>query len=342
MLNQKFSNYSTFSARISTKKYQKALEDFKKKSIDKSAAPAVEEGSENVLEAPEEAFKKKTQLPTTLESTSICLFTNVLFESFEKNLEQMAKKFGFIVYEEKSCVKKQDLIKYLAKLIHKENRCIYCDQRFKNGSDVQKHMVSKMHCLMNPEYFGQYEKFYDFSEENRRVALELQERFKHVKSDNQFVYMIKNKSEEAKREKKTEEIRENGSADGSEEDDWEDDEVAEEDAEKSRAESRSGQLRGEVQHQESQAARDRRAAAAEWQDRRPPRLPVLLQAALPLQRRLREAQDAHGGQRAHEESREDGAVARAAHSCDGWREPAEHAELPVLPEQPAQEGGQVF
>jgi C2H2 type zinc-finger (2 copies) len=163
----------------------------------------------------------------------------VLFESFEKNLEQMAKKFGFIVYEEKSCVKKQELIKYLAKLIHKENRCIYCDQRFKSGSDVQKHMVSKMHCLMNPEYFGQYEKFYDFSEENRRVALELQERFKHVKSDNQFVYMIKNKPEEDKREKQTEEIRENGSADGSDEEEWEDDEV-EEDAEKSRTKSHSG------------------------------------------------------------------------------------------------------
>ncbi len=161
----------------------------------------------------------------------------MLCESFEKNLEQMAKKYGFVVYEEKSCMKKEALVKYLAKLIHKETRCIYCDQRFKTGSDVQKHMVSKMHCLMNPEYFGQYERFYDFSEENRRVALELQERFKHVKTDNQFVYMIKNKSEEDKDKplKHAEEIRENGSAPDSDSEEWEDDEAEPEtDPEKSR------------------------------------------------------------------------------------------------------------
>jgi hypothetical protein len=235
VLNQKFSNYSTFSARISTKKYQKANEEFKKKSVDKSAAPAVEEISEKVLEAPEEAFKKKSQLPTTLESTAICLFTNVLFESFEKNLEQMAKKFGFIIYEEKSCVKKEALVKYLAKVIHKEFRCLFCDLRFKSGVDVQRHMVSKMHCSMNPEYFGQYEKFYDFSQENRRVALELQERFKHVKSDNQFVYMIKNKPEGGRKEQPAGETKEQGSAEVSEDGEWEDDEAGlHAEAEKSR------------------------------------------------------------------------------------------------------------
>ena len=48
---------------------------------------------------------------------------------------------------------------------------------------------------MNSDYFGQYERFFDFREENRRIAKELEARFKNTKADNQFVYKIKNKPE---------------------------------------------------------------------------------------------------------------------------------------------------
>lgn len=198
VLNQKFSNYATFAGRLNTKKYQKALETYKEKSKDvteKKDEPQ-EEISEKILEeTPADGFKKKKNLPTTLESTSICLFTNVLLESFEKNLEHMRKKFGFFILDEKCCTKKEELIKYLARVIHKDFTCIYCQQKFKSADSCQKHMVSKEHTMMNSEYFGQYERFYDFREENRRIAKELEERFKHIKADNQFVYMIKNKAE---------------------------------------------------------------------------------------------------------------------------------------------------
>lgn len=202
VLNQKFSNYATFANRLTTKKYQKAVEDKKNKSNSsaeqKPTEPEMSDKPEVDSEAMAQAnFKKKVSVPTTLESLNICLFSNAMFESFEANLEQMRKNYGFFILDERCCTKKAELIKYLAKIIQKDFSCIYCDARFKNADSAQRHIISKQHAFMNPEYFGQYEKFYDFREENRRVALELQERFKNVKADNQFVYSIKNKPEPA-------------------------------------------------------------------------------------------------------------------------------------------------
>lgn len=200
VLNQKYTNYATFASRLTTKRYQKAHETFKSKSQDMTKAqveaPAEEEISEKILEegAPD-AFKKKSQPATTLDSTSICLFTNCMFESFEKNLNNMSNKYGFFILDEKCCIKKEELVRYLAKVIQKEHLCIYCQQRFKSADSVQKHIISKEHALMNSDYFGQYERFYDFREENRRIAKDMEERFKNVTGNNQLVYTIKNKPE---------------------------------------------------------------------------------------------------------------------------------------------------
>lgn len=214
ILNQKYSNYATFANRLTTKRYQKAVEDKKNKSatsepvnkpsepINKSFEPILETEMNDKPEVPKESsiqanFRKKISVPTTLESINICLFTNAMFESFEANLKQMRENFGFFILDERCCVKKPELMKYLAKVIQKDHLCIFCNARFKNGDSTQRHIISKQHGLMNSEYFGQYEKFYDFREENRRVALELQERFKNVKTDNEFVFSIKNKPEPA-------------------------------------------------------------------------------------------------------------------------------------------------
>lgn len=63
-------------------------------------------------------------------------------------------------------------------------------------------MIDSQHCFMNPEEFGQYEDFYDFTEENRRTALRLQEKFKGVKEtdDNTFLYKITEKEIEPQAE----------------------------------------------------------------------------------------------------------------------------------------------
>lgn len=228
VMNQKYSNYTTYANRLTTKRYQKAMEDKKGKSTapaeQKPQEPDMGDKPEQILvdDSAQANFKKKASVPTTLESLNICLFTNAMFESFEANLNQMMKNYGFFILDEKCCVKKQELIKYLAKVIQKEHSCIYCFARFKSADSTQRHIVSKQHGMMNSEYFGQYERFYDFREENRRIALEQQEKLKHLTTDNQFVFKIKSKNEPAAiaaAESATE------VAEGSEgEDHWEDDE----------------------------------------------------------------------------------------------------------------------
>ena len=74
----------------------------------------------------------------------------------------MRKKFGFFLLDEKCCVKKEELIKYLARVIQKDFTCIYCNYKFKSAESCQNHILSKQHTIMNSEYFGQYERFYDF------------------------------------------------------------------------------------------------------------------------------------------------------------------------------------
>lgn len=48
--------------------------------------------------------------------------------------------------------------------------CIYCFQNtFKKFEDVQRHMVSKGHCMMNHENMEQFKPYYDFSKENQEI-----------------------------------------------------------------------------------------------------------------------------------------------------------------------------
>lgn len=241
VLNQKFTNYSTFAARLNSKKYQKALEEYKKKHKSGVQTPS----SQNILQEtiidetkpstePQGGdFKKKTKVNTTLDNLSVCLLTNVMSESFESNLIHMKNEFGFFILDERCCKDKEGLVKYLAKIIQKKFSCIYCTARFKDSESAQKHIIAKQHLLMNADYFGQYEKFYDFKEENRKIAQSLQEKYKNLKSaDNEYVYKIKNTSEKESVEKNpavqsapkaTEgEIAEDHSEEG-----WEDDESKE-------------------------------------------------------------------------------------------------------------------
>lgn len=199
VLNQKFCNYATFSSRLTTKKYKQALEEKKNKTpqpetteekqetIDEKPAPEVVE--DNVLSG--QAFKKKKDVLSTLDKLSICLFTNVDNGTFEDNLLKMRLTFNFSISDENCCKKKEDLIRYLASQIQKENSCIFCFRRFKSPDSAQQHIVEKKHTKMNDDYFGQYEKFYDFREENRRIARELAEKYKNLAGEGDFIYRIK-------------------------------------------------------------------------------------------------------------------------------------------------------
>lgn len=112
-------------------------------------------------------------------------------ESIEENLKYMEKKYGFFIIEAKSCINVQGLLKYLGELVHVQKKCISCDQIFKSGRDCQQHMIDKQHCFMDPDDFEQYDPYYDFTVENRKVAQRIQEKFGHLKShDNEFMFSI--------------------------------------------------------------------------------------------------------------------------------------------------------
>lgn len=85
----------------------------------------------------------------------------------------MKLKHSFFICDEDNCTDKEKLVQKLAQKVQKELECIYCDyykhKSFKTFQDVQNHMVSLGHCMMNPDYLHDYDDFYDYSEENMRI-----------------------------------------------------------------------------------------------------------------------------------------------------------------------------
>jgi hypothetical protein len=63
---------------------------------------------------------------TTVESLNGCLFSDTKSTTFQENLDFMFKTYGFFILEEKSCIDKEGLVRFLAKKIHEEKSCIYC------------------------------------------------------------------------------------------------------------------------------------------------------------------------------------------------------------------------
>ena len=82
----------------------------------------------NENSAPEE----KDEIKTTMDDINRCLFCNERSSTFEENLENMRKGFGFFIIEEESCFDKKGLVKFLAKLIFKYKECIFCGKIAKN------------------------------------------------------------------------------------------------------------------------------------------------------------------------------------------------------------------
>lgn len=79
---------------------------------------------------------------------------------------------------------------HLAKVIQEQNQCILCAAKFKTPECAQKHMIAKQHCGLNEEDFDQYEPFYDYAAENRRIAEKMQAKYGTDLTENAVVYRI--------------------------------------------------------------------------------------------------------------------------------------------------------
>ena len=68
----------------------------------------------------------------------------------------MKLKHSFFICDEDNCTDKEKLVNKLAQKVQKDLECIFCDyykhKTFKTFQDVQNHMVSLGHCMMNPDY----------------------------------------------------------------------------------------------------------------------------------------------------------------------------------------------
>lgn len=187
---KKFTNNNTLKQHLSTKKHIQAE---KQREVDAERDELMINEMKDTLN-----FKKESQAPRSspLEDNKACLFCSLQSTSFEVNLEHMEKKHGFFISEEQFCVNKKGLFTHIAKKILEKKLCIYCENvrcgNFKSGVAVQNHMVDKGHCFMHQDYFDEYERFYDFTEDNERIAKQMEEKYKNSKFGVEIDYEISN------------------------------------------------------------------------------------------------------------------------------------------------------
>lgn len=85
----------------------------------------------------------------------------------------MKLQHSFFICDEDNCTDPRRLVLRLARKIHKDLECIFCDyykrRSFKTASDVQRHMTGVGHCMMNPDYLADFDEFYDYSAENLQL-----------------------------------------------------------------------------------------------------------------------------------------------------------------------------
>lgn len=112
----------------------------------------------------------------------------------------MGKNFGFFILDEQSCNNKKGLIQFLSQKIFINKKCIFCgktlikakdSENFKTPEAVQMHMKDKGHCMMNREYFSEYEPFYDFTDYNntklQKIISTIEEKMEIEVIKNQFI-----------------------------------------------------------------------------------------------------------------------------------------------------------
>ena len=105
----------------------------------------------------ESTKKEPTDIKTTLDDISICLFCNYKNENLEQNIFHMINvhhlDIPFLF-----CIKNYtSLIKLLAKKIFTYHACLYCDtQKFSSNKALQSHMIDKNHTSINHEDLDEF------------------------------------------------------------------------------------------------------------------------------------------------------------------------------------------
>ncbi|KAJ3033324.1 hypothetical protein HDV00_006514, partial [Rhizophlyctis rosea] len=123
--------------------------------------------SATTKEEMEAILERKMESAIRLEETD-CLFCSKRSDTFEANMEHMAKGHSFFIPDIEYLVDLKGLIKYLGEKVAVANVCLYCNGKGRamhTLEAVRKHMLDKGHCKILYEGGAELEvaDFYDFS-----------------------------------------------------------------------------------------------------------------------------------------------------------------------------------
>ena len=86
------------------------------------------------------------------------------------NIEHMRIEHGFFIPDKLNCNNIEGLITRIAKKVLLNTQCLYCEhdkhKNFKSAGDAQNHMKDMGHCMINIDYIGEFNDFYDYTKDN--------------------------------------------------------------------------------------------------------------------------------------------------------------------------------
>jgi len=175
---KKFSNLKTYNAHVKSKKHIEREKIAKENgSDDQQSGTSVNITTEKLdpSKSPEPVVETPVQTEQEFIDEKIanahhyepneCLICFKIQESFEVNIEHMAKEHGLYIPDLEYVTDLPKLISYLGQKVGTGNACLYCNQVFCDAQAVTNHMKSLSHAKLkyDDDDMEELDDFYDFS-----------------------------------------------------------------------------------------------------------------------------------------------------------------------------------
>merc|ERR1712137_118569 len=176
---KKFSNQKTYDAHVQSKKHLEK-EKFARRDLgsDEELEGPVSSITKQPIDQPtetkkegsisyetEEDFVKEKMKNAHKFEDDECLICMKHSDSFESNIEHMAKEHGLYIPDLDYIIDLTGLIAYLGEKVGTGNACLFCNRIFGDAEAVGNHMRSLSHAKLkfDDEDMEEYEEFYDYS-----------------------------------------------------------------------------------------------------------------------------------------------------------------------------------
>lgn len=111
-----------------------------------------------------------TELLKTAMPPSVCFFCNKASLDMRANLTHMDRFHGFFVPEEQYVTNLDGFVDYVRFKVGAAATCLWCDKKFFDVGDAQRHMRSKDHCKIRYDQekaINEFKEFYDYTNQER-------------------------------------------------------------------------------------------------------------------------------------------------------------------------------